>query len=74
MELVDPTERTPSAPSSVADSGVVSDISTPKTLTRVKKLQERLNNRLSRLDDSPTRTRQFVKKLAKAAAEFSQIA
>jgi chaperonin cofactor prefoldin len=72
-QLVDPTRMTPSPPSSAVGGSVSTDISTPKALARVQRLEERLEDRISRLDRSPSRTRQLVKKLAKVATEWSGI-
>lgn len=71
-ELVD--LNTPSPPSSALGSGSTrdSDLSTPKTIARVKKLEERLEDKIARIE-SPSSTRRLINKLAKAATEFSYL-
>ena len=72
-ELVD--LNSPSPPSSAApgsSSARDSDISTPKTIARVKKLEERLEDKIARME-SPSSTRRLIHKLAKAATEFSYL-
>jgi hypothetical protein len=62
---------TPSPPSSVT-SGSTSDLSTPKTLERVQRLEDRLDDMIQCSQRTPTRA--LIRKLAKAAKEFSYIA
>jgi hypothetical protein len=65
--------NTPSPPSSAAsNSQDSSDLSTPKTAERVKKLEERLEDKISRMQQTPSR--RLLRKLAKAATEFAYIA
>jgi hypothetical protein len=61
--------NTPSPPSSISQGS--SDISTPKNAERVKKLEERIDNKLSRMQRSPPR--RLLKKLSKAATEFAHL-
>ena len=73
-ELVD--LNTPSPPSSAAPgsgSARDSDISTPKTIARVKKLEERLEDKITRIE-SLSSTHRLIHKLAKAATKFSYLA
>ena len=66
-----PDESTPSPPSSVVTTSDSSDLSTPKTAERVKRIEERLEDKISRIQQSPSR--RLVRKLAKAATELSYI-
>ena len=64
---------TPSPPSSVSSrSTLISDLSTPKTLERVQRLEDRLEDMIQRSQRTPTRA--LMRKLAKAAKEFSYVA
>jgi uncharacterized protein YaaR (DUF327 family) len=65
--------NTPSPPSSVTSaSTLIFDLSTPKTLERVQRLEDRLDDMIQRSQRTPTRA--LIRKLAKAAKEFSYIA
>ena len=65
--------NTPSPPLSAAShSQDSSDLSTPKTAERVKKLEERLEDKISRMQQTPSR--RLLRKLAKAATEFAYVA
>jgi uncharacterized protein YaaR (DUF327 family) len=51
---------------------LISDLSTPKTLERVQRLEDRLDDIIQRSQRTPTRA--LIRKLAKAAKEFLYIA
>lgn len=62
--------NTPSPPSSTASQDS-SDLSTPKTAERVKRLEERLEDKINRMQQPSHR---LIKKLSKAATEFAYLA
>jgi hypothetical protein len=74
VDQVDEVEfsyNTPSPPSSIATGGshnLSSDLSTPKTAKRVKKLEERLEDKISRMQQTPSR--RLLKKIARATTEL----
>ena len=74
--LVDSVEEdfgfnTPSPPSSITSGQDSSDLSTPKTADRVKRLEERLEDKINRMQQSPSR--RLLRKIAKAATEFAYL-
>jgi hypothetical protein len=75
-DLVDSVEEdfgfnTPSPPSSITSGQDSSDLSTPKTADRVKRLEERLEDKINRMQQSPSR--RLLRKIAKAATEFAYL-
>jgi hypothetical protein len=69
VDEVDFGFNTPIPPSTIAaGSQDSSDLSTPKTAKRVKKLEERLEDKISRMQQTPSR--RLLKKLANATAKL----
>ncbi|OKP10310.1 hypothetical protein PENSUB_4266 [Penicillium subrubescens] len=69
VDEVDFGFNTPSPPSTIAaGSQDSSDLSTPKTADRVKKLEKRLEDKISRIQQTPSR--RLLKKLANATTKL----
>ena len=63
--------NTPSPLSSITSGQDPPDLSTPKTADRVKRLEECLEDKINRMQQSPSR--RLLRKIAKAATEFAYL-